>query len=278
MVYNIVLPKYLQPYKVKNLIRLGKDNDGGYIVNGLDVVNTTNLISLGVSFDYSFEADFLKLNNKTIIRTFDGSVGNKYYRKKCKHRIKAFFLKPNKINLIKVYDILNQFLSFIKFYKFNLFSKIKHTEKFVTPDISIFRNFEKNYGYKPEFIEFKDVITQNLNSVFLSIDIEGGEYEILEDIYSYRKKLTGLNIEFHDVQDNLEKIKLFIKKFDLKLVHTHINNFGPIINGIPSVIELSFSSNLITNQSPNLKHTNKLPIKLDQPNKSDGIDYSVTFN
>ena len=89
---TIVLPNYLNPYQVKNLIRLGKANDGGYIVNSQDILNTTNLISLGVSFDYSFEEAFLKMNKKTNLRTFDGSVGFKFYRKKCKHRIKIFCL------------------------------------------------------------------------------------------------------------------------------------------------------------------------------------------
>ena len=101
---------------------------------------------------------------------------------------------------------------------------------------------------------------------------------MLEDICSFSKNLIGLNIEFHEVQDNLEKIKLFINKFDLLLVHTHINNFGPIINGVPSVIELSFSGNSEIDRFPNQKLVNSLPIKLDQLNNADGTDYLVTFN
>ncbi len=274
----VVLPNFLNPYKVKNLVRLGKNNDGGYIVNAIDINNTKNLISLGISFDYSFEEDFLKMNNKTNVRTYDGSVGFKYYRKKCKNRVKNFLLKPNMKTFMNVIDGLNLLLKFSIFFKFNLFQKIVHTEKFVTSDISNFKDFEKGYGYEPEFIEFKDIISQNINSIFLSIDIEGGEYELLEDICNFSKNLVGLNIEFHNVQDNLEKIESFIKKFDLLLVHTHINNFGPIVKGFPSVIELSFSGNLEIDSFSKHKLTNKLPTKLDQPNNADGIDYRVTFH
>jgi hypothetical protein len=273
----VVLPKFLNPNKVKNLIRLGKNNDGGYIVNAIDVINTKNLISLGISFDYSFEEDFLKMNNKTNVRTYDGSVGFKYYRKKCKHRIKNFLLKPNIKTFINVIEGLNLLLKFSIFFKFNLFRKIVHTEKFVTSDTSSFKDFEKGYGYQPKFIEFNNILSHKLNSVFLSIDIEGGEYELLEDICGFSKNLIGLNIEFHNVQDNLVKIKSFIKKFDLLLVHTHINNFGPIVNGIPSVIELSFSNNSEIDRFSNHKLTDKLPINLDQPNNLHGIDYLVTF-
>ncbi len=273
----IALPKFLNPYKVKNLIRLGKNNDGGYIVNAIDVNNTKNLISLGISFDYSFEEGFLKMNNKTNFRSYDGSVGFKYYRKKCKYRTKNFLLKPKIKTFMNFIEGLNLLLKFSIFYKFNLFRKISHTEKFVTSDTSSFKDFEKEYGYEPKFIEFNSIISDKFNSVFLSIDIEGGEYELLEDICSFSRNIIGLNIEFHNVQDNLEKIESFIKKFDLLLVHTHINNFGPIVNGIPSVIELSFSRNSEIDRFSNNKLNNKLPINLDQPNNSDGIDYLVTF-
>ena len=274
---TIVLPNYLQPYYVKNLIRLGKNNDGGYIVNAKDVKNTKNLISLGISFDYSFEENFLKMNNKTNVRTYDGSVGFKYYLKKCKHRIKNFILKPNMKTFMNFIEGLNLLFKFSIFFKFNLFTKIVHTEKFVTSDTSSFKDFEKGYGYKPKFIDFNDIISHKPNSVFLSIDIEGGEYELLEDICNFSKNLTALNIEFHNVQDNLEKIKSFIKKFELLLVHTHINNFGPIVNGTPSVIELSFSSNSEIHKFSNYKLLNKLPINLDQSNNPEGVDYFVTF-
>ena len=274
----VVLPNFLNPYAVKNLIRLGKNNDGGYIVNPIDVENTKNLISLGISFDYSFEEDFLKMNNKTNIRTYDGSVGFKYYRKKCKYRIKNFLLKPNLKTFMNVIDGLNLLLKFSIFFKFNLFKKIIHTEKFVTSDRSSFKDFPKGYGYEPKFIEFKDIISQNLNSTFLSIDIEGGEYELLEDICSFSKNLVGLNIEFHNVQDNLEKIESFIKRFNLMLIHTHINNFGQIVKGIPSVLELTFSRHSEIDSFSNNKPISKLPIKLDQPNNADGIDYRITFH
>ena len=275
---SVVLPNFLNPYEVKNLIRLGKNNDGGYIVNTKDVSKTKNLISLGISFDYSFEEDFRKMNNKTNIRTFDGSVGFKYYRKKCKNRIKIFLIKPSVKNFMNVVDGLNLLFKFSLFFKFNLFKKIAHIEKFVTTDTESFKDFEKGYGYEPKFIEFKDVVSDKLDSVFLSIDIEGGEYELLEDICSFSRNIIGLNIEFHNVQENLEKIESFIDKFDLLLVHTHINNFGPIVNGTPSVIELSFSRNSEIVTFSDTRFTDNLPLKIDQPNNSEGMDYIVTFN
>lgn len=277
MKIEIFLPRFLNPYKIDGLIRVGKANDGGYIVNSQDVLNTKHLISLGVSFDYSFEKNFLNKNTNIKIRTYDGSVGFRYYIKKLKYRIKVFLFKPNSKNLQNIIEGLIEFLKFSIFYKFNVFSKIKHIEKFVIKDTKNFFDFEKNYGYKAEFIEFKEVISKKLKSVFLSIDIEGGEYELLDEICALSKNLTGLIIEFHNVQKNLKLIESFIKKIDLVLIHTHVNNFGPILNGVPSVIELSFSKLLEKNSFEDKQLVNNLPINLDQPNNVDSIDYLVSF-
>ena len=49
---NIVLPNFLNPRKFQDLIRIGKDNDGGYIVRSQDIEDTRNLISLGISLTF----------------------------------------------------------------------------------------------------------------------------------------------------------------------------------------------------------------------------------
>ena len=273
----IYLPSFLNPIKFDDLIRIGKQNDGGYIVRRQDVVEAENLISLGVSFDWTFEKEFSKINKKIKLKTYDGSTGFKYFRKSSKTRLKNFLKNPNKLNLQRLYQRLKVTLDFCIFFRFNLSSQYKHTEKFVGKETRTFSEFEKNYGYKPEFIEFKDIVSNSHENVFLSIDIEGSEYDILQYLHELTDNLVGLNIEFHNVDKNLDKIEKFIKKSNLLLIHTHINNFGPISNDIPTVIELSFSKNRNRNLTSECSMTNELPISLDQPNDKNGIDYSVKF-
>ncbi len=56
------------------MIRLGKDNDGGYLVNPVDVAATKTLVSFGIADDDSFERDFHALNGCASF-AYDGSVG-----------------------------------------------------------------------------------------------------------------------------------------------------------------------------------------------------------
>ena len=45
---EIQLPKIFKPFECNQLVRLGKDGDGGYLVNMHDVEKSNLLISLGI--------------------------------------------------------------------------------------------------------------------------------------------------------------------------------------------------------------------------------------
>ena len=90
--------------------------------------------------------------------------------------------------------------------------------------------------------------------------IEGAEYRLLDEILLYQKFLSGLIIEFHDVDLNQEKIAKFIDDFNLHLTHIHPNNFGlKDEKGDPKVIEMTFEKNPLIVDGDNV-----LPNNLDQ--------------
>lgn len=67
------LPNIFQPFECDSLVRLGKNNDGGYLVNTEDVAHTNVLVAFGIGADWSFEEDFLA-RNSCALRAFDASV------------------------------------------------------------------------------------------------------------------------------------------------------------------------------------------------------------
>lgn len=70
---TITLPKIFQPFYCEDLIRLGKENDGGYLVNRPDVISSKNLLSLGIGEDWSFEKDFISINDCKL-NAYDNSL------------------------------------------------------------------------------------------------------------------------------------------------------------------------------------------------------------
>ena len=56
-----MLPKIFKPKYEYDLLRLGKNNDGGYLVEKESLNLAKSLISFGLSYDWSFEKHFLSL-------------------------------------------------------------------------------------------------------------------------------------------------------------------------------------------------------------------------
>ena len=227
------LPKNFKPKFQADLVRLGGNTDGAYLIGTNSLSQSENLISYGIHDNWEFEKDF---KNKS---------KNKHIKLKLYDDVLDFtFL------IIKFLKQLIKLIFFQKNYFFqsvlNLFSYFSFCRKFYTK-----KKINKN-----DIVYIKD-----MSNVFFKIDIEGSEYELLDSLLLMQDNITGLAIEFHDLNKNLDKVKNFIEKFSLDLIHIHPNNWANIDeNYVPEVLELSFEKNpkII---SKNYTHPNQLDIK-----------------
>ena len=250
-----MLPNKLKPDGLYKLIRVGKDNDGGYLVCEESVINSDTLISFGISDDFSFEEHFQKINNINIL-AYDHTVNLNFFLKKFLHSL----IKFNFIMFFK------QFLNWINFKKF--FNKAKNK--------LFLKKIGKGGGAFNDYISIDDIIKSSSNNqnFFFKIDIEGSEYRILDDLIKFMDRIEGLAIEFHNVDINLDRVLNFIEKFNLKLVHIHANNWSTYgLNNIPSSIEFSFSKKPVL-----LKNDLKFPHKLDQNNNPNNDEIKLEFS
>lgn len=253
-----MLPKEFKPNHLYELIRLGKDNDGGYLVCKNSVKTSTALISFGLNDDCSFEQDFKKKNNIHVI-CFDCNTGVSLWFKKFRRALRKIvkgetrLLKDFLINIYNYYSFFSKNSSSL--YKFRIVGK-------------------KNNDLSSNEINISTILkTNNLKKdFFLKIDIEGSEYEILEDVILFAKFLSGLVIEFHDVDLNLKKISNFINSIDLKLIHIHPNNSSNYRNNIPLCLELSFGGDPVI-----ISNLVSFPHNLDQKNDKRNSDLKLVF-
>ena len=241
------LHKILKPKYNNDLIRIGRDNDGGYLVEKKSFENTECLISLGINDDWSFEEDFLKKKN-IIIKCFDDVLDEKFLLKKIIKQFISFFYRRN-FSLLK--NCISNYFSFLRIKKKLQFNK-------------------KRISYN----DLNKILNQETNNIFLKIDIEGHEYRILDDLLINQKKIVGLVIEFHDCDIHLEKITKFLSLFNLTLVHIHGNNFAETdLNGNIVILELTFSKN-----PTQVSDICVLPNKLDMPNCHYKNEVILNFN
>ena len=134
----------------------------------------------------------------------------------------------------------------------------------------------------PKFLKPHDVKLSNLIRIGPKTD---GGYVLDKRIINKTKILItcGLNddweFEKSFLQKNLSKIKKFLKKLDLKIIHIHANNYGGVDkHNNPKVIELS----LINTRKIKIKNIfskRKYPIiNLDYKNFKRRDDIKIEFN
>lgn len=240
------LDKFFKPIANYELVRIGRSNDGGYLIGKNSINSSKYLISMGLDLDWSFEEEFIKKNDKINIICFDDNLDKK------------FIFKKIIIQIILI--IFNRNLKY-------LISLIKN---FINFDL-----FVKKVEYKKKKINYGDVlkIQNDINNLFFKIDIEGSEYRILNELITIKNKITGLVIEFHDVDLHLSKIESFINNIELKLIHIHPNNFGGLDKfGNPTLLELTFEK-----KPTIINEINTLPNKFDMKNNPDADDINITF-
>ena len=262
----ILFPKFLKPFflKKEELTRLGSIDDGGYVLPINDIKNSDVLISLGISDNWDFEKHFSRMSNAKIL-AYDHSIDSNFWISK----FKKDFIKFLKLKIFKPKKIYKM----IQYIDFLFFFRLKTKNKF----------FLKKIGKTNGCVNIGEIVSDHINEnekIFLKIDIEGSEYEILDQIVSIKDKIQGLIIEFHNVSKNLDIIEDFLKKIKdyLNLVHIHANNYSvKDANEFPEAIELSISSIDLNNLD--FDDVREYPIKnLDFPNSKRSPDIKIFFN
>jgi|TARA_B100001093_G_scaffold514369_1_gene588251 hypothetical protein len=239
---------FLIPYKVKKLIRFGRNFDGGYLVCSDAIKNIDNLITLGVGDDISFERDLEKKLSLKKVHMYDFTVNHYLFLKIILKYFRRLITFRTKIENL-IYSI-NNYINFIKFnnkknvslFKRRVVDKVKERV-----DINLKNIFEKIKSSK------------NL----LKLDIEGGEYSIIKQIDQNSKNINILIIEFHFIKrkKNLftSSIKQLLNNFDI--VHIHANNYFTLTNkeNFFEVLEVTFVNKKINKYKKDFRYN--FPLK-----------------
>ena len=101
-----MLPNIFKPHKSikSNLIRVGPNKDGGYVIDKRIVKKTNKIITFGLNDDWNFEKEFLKKNNNCKVIAYDHTVHKNFWIKRFKKDIISF-IQFKKLTPAKIYDI-----------------------------------------------------------------------------------------------------------------------------------------------------------------------------
>lgn len=233
----------IRPIITDDQIRLGRNYDGGYVVNKKAIENAS-LISLGINDDWSFEEDYDKQNGNKIFM-YDGSINHRLFKRNFLIAILDIFSLKFMLKILLRRNCIKDFISKYQLYK----SFKKFTAK---ENIDFYSSFVSN---QPNSVRLNKIIKDNLKDnekCFLKIDIEGYEYRIMDDILDNQDLISGMVIEFHDIDIMINVFTDFIKKLkdNFYITHIHANNnssYSALIDNL-IIYEISFlNKNLISN-------------------------------
>lgn len=264
----------IRPIITGDLIRIGRNQDGGYVVNKCAVENTT-LISLGVNNEWSFESEFRKFSTKNIYM-YDGSVGEEIFLSNLFNSILDLFSLRFLLSLFsfKLLMLKKVKLNWMNYFKFRHFIKNEGLY-FFQKYISDLPNMTSLTSILSEFSPISE-------RIFLKIDIECHEYRILSDIDKFSDKISGIVIEFHDIDLHYFEFNTIISKLKEKyhITHIHANNYSYVSQKLNnhSAFEITFLNKSYVLEEPINFHSgiyNKQGI--DFSNNPDSEDYKIVY-
>ena len=211
-----MLPAKWKPVPA-NLLRVGADNDGGYLVSAKAIEASSLLIGMGLNDDWSFEQEFCWANPVRAI-CFDHTID---FRLWIRVFLRGFYrLRPS--------DWF-KYLSYRSFFS----GLVEHRKQCIGYDASGAISLATILSQVPD------------NAIFLKCDIEGAEYRILDDIVANRKRFTGIVMELHSVDLHRDRIDQWLAAMrGFSIVALHANNYGGVdLNGDPLTLEVTLTRN-----------------------------------
>lgn len=234
---EFVVPKrfrYLAPIETE-LVRVGRNGDGGYVISPESLEKTEALVSLGLSTDWSFDTDFLNRRRGIHYRGVDRSSG---FLVHLVAGMRAFLKSPLSYAAAgNSLSVASRFLLLVP--PLQMPRRRRFLRKWVRPIVVD----------KKRDISLSDVLHSIpvMSGVFLKIDIEGGEYELLPEVLSIAARndnyFSGICVEFHDVTNREAEFHRLVQQLQsiFAIVHVHANNFVTSDSDFPIVVEMSFA-------------------------------------
>ncbi len=228
---NTVDLKIFHPYEAEGLQRLGNKHDGGYVVHFPSLQDVDCLMNYGVGYNVKFEKQFHKLTGKPVY-AFDPTLKKISY---ITDELKRGALYTGGKHVLRLMMWLVQ--------ENNL---PKHGIHFIEEGLSA-HNSEHyktlNYHLTKYNLHHK--------KLFLKIDIEGAEYDVLKEdsFYDALQNTVQLIFEFHYVKEKLQELAEIMKRIAQThtLIHIHGNNNASTFvynnKNVPEGIEVVFLHN-----------------------------------
>lgn len=252
------LPKALLPQHRDDLIRLGTNRDGGYVLTRRILDAADFLVSAGLGYEWSFEAAFATYKKIGAGRC-------------CFHGYDPTIIDEKK--LAKIHRRASWRRFYNKHYKSQYILQSNYKDFFggsPGQHISKWLGIIDNTETLTLDTAIDNALATGASKVLVKVDIEEAEYDVLPTL-SNTSKVAGLICEFHDLNQRVTDLLAIVEqlKQDFYLVHTTACNWpGPRELKFPNAMELTFEHKSLSEEGSKSKH--RYPIA--------GLDFRNIWN
>ncbi len=226
-----------RPVEVDDLVRLGRDEDGGYVVSARSIAAARTIVGLGINDDWSFEADVVRRHPGIEVVGVDGSVSPSIFRARAR---RAWWTAAGHVVRLQ------------RWYAGEALRDGRHWRDIATRFTRFWtapsRTFVQRFvGAGPAMLAWDDVLSRVQLSdepdLFVKMDVEGAEYDLLPDMMRGARHIAGMVVELHECGDRWDDFAAAMDAFapSFAIVHLHGNNSSPLIPGtdVPLVMEVT---------------------------------------
>ena len=201
----MTLPERHAPMLTDHIVRLGGAGDGGYLIDARAISETKLAIGFGMFFDWRFEKELAE-KAECPVEMYDYSVTTWRF---------AQWLGAGAIRYLARQINHKAFMERVRTYK-------EYRSYFDgKPHCHVLAQIGRPANGCTGLTE----VVGARSGIFLKVDIEGAEYEILDEIVALRERFSGVVIEFHDFWSNRDTIIAFLDALNFTVGHWHVNTY-----------------------------------------------------
>ena len=236
------------------LVRIGDNTDGGYLIPKVALDKADALLSLGLGENWSFDTQWHELHPTDPIHIYDGTITKELYAKAWPDGPLPGFNRPEPFDPVELYENF-----------WNTKDNLRH--------------YVEMMGNRRGQTNLKTCLDRlNSNNTFVKMDIEGGEYPLISEFIEHKDRIIGIAAEFHQLTSNPQQFAqaFFQLREHFELVHLHGNiTFQAGAEGLTDGIELTFLRKDLCNST---KKRYKIYHELDRSNVLNFYDFEYWFN
>jgi hypothetical protein len=220
--------------RLPDLIRVGSESDGGYVVPRSFAAACDGVLGLGVHADWSFEQHALALSGAGRAHLYDATTTLPWLVGRVPFGVLrliggALSLQPRRIR-----DGINRLTAPFRYLRF-FRGGVRHYRQMI--------GCRDADGWVDPAEAIERLRGAGASRILVKMDIEGGEYEVLPGIDGWAAQVDLLLVEFHGIDDDPARFNGLMRTLARWFVpvHLHGNNSRPLTaDGFPGMVEITF--------------------------------------